>query len=139
MKKLNEIQPPKADKATKTASQMIPKDKIDQMIRSCKNSRDRALISFMYEGALRPIEVREATWDQIIFDQWGAVFNTSKKTGKPRYIRLVKYHPYLAAWRADYHPGIPEGKARVFVTSSGKILSRQYFDNIIARARRERT
>ncbi|MEN6395947.1 MAG: site-specific integrase [Methanoregula sp.] len=134
VKKLNEIQPPKADKATKTASQMIPEDKVDQMIRSCKNSRDRALISFMYEGALRPIEVREATWDQIIFDQWGAVFNTSKKTGKPRYIRLVKYHPYLAAWRADYHPGIPEGKARVFVTSSGKILSRQYFDNIIARA-----
>ena len=42
-KKLDSIKPPTADKATKTASQMIPEDKIDQ-IRSCKNPRDRALI-----------------------------------------------------------------------------------------------
>jgi integrase/recombinase XerD len=134
VKKLDTIKPPKADKATKTASQMIPEGKIDEMIRSCQNSRDRALISFMYEGALRPIEVREATWDQIIFDEYGAIFNTSKKTGKPRYIRLISYYGYLATWKADYHPGKPEGSARVFVTGAGKILSRQYFDNIIARA-----
>jgi integrase len=134
IKKLDSIKPPTADKATKTASQMIPEEKIDEMIRSCKNPRDRALISFMYEGALRPIEVREATWDQITFDQYGAIFNTSKKTGRPRYIRLISYYGYLAAWKADYHPGTPKGNARVFVTGTGKILSRQYFDSIIARA-----
>jgi integrase len=134
IKKLDTINPPKADKATKTASQMIPEDKIDQMIRSCKKSRDRALIAFMYEGALRPIEVREATWDQLTFDDYGAVFNTSKKTGKPRYVRFIRYSQYLAVWRADYHPGAPEGKARVFVTGTGKILSRQYFDIIIREA-----
>ncbi|HUW86024.1 MAG TPA: hypothetical protein VMV55_04010, partial [Methanoregula sp.] len=109
IEKLNTIEPPKADKATKTASQMISEEKIDLMIRSCKNSRDRALIAFMYEGALRPIEVREARWDQITFDHYGAIFNTSKKTGKPRYIRIIQYSGYLAAWRADYHPGTPEG------------------------------
>lgn len=134
VKKLESIEPPKADKATKTASQMISEEKIDEMIRSCKSSRDRALIAFMYEGALRPIEVREATWDQIIFDQYGAIFNTSKKTGRPRYIRLIRYYGYLAAWRADYHPGTPEGNALVFVTGPGKIISRQYFHDIIARA-----
>jgi integrase len=134
IKKLDSIKPPTADKATKTAGQMIPEDKIDQMIRSCKNSRDRALISFMYEGALRPIEVREATWDQITFDQYGAIFNTSKKTGRPRYIRLIRYYGYLAAWRADYHPGTPEGSSRVFVTGPGNVISRQYFQDIIARA-----
>jgi integrase/recombinase XerD len=134
IKKLDSIKPPTADKATKTASQMISEEKIDLMIRSCKNSRDRALIAFMYEGALRPIEVREATWSQITFDQYGAIFNTSKKTGKPRYIRLIRYYGYLAAWKADYGPGIPEGNALVFVTGPGKILSRQYFHDIIARA-----
>jgi integrase len=134
VKKLESIKPPTADKATKTASQMISEAKIDEMIRSCRSSRDRALIAFMYEGALRPIEVREATWDQIIFDQYGAIFNTSKKTGKPRYIRILRYYGYLAAWKADYQPGTPEGSARVFVTGSGKILSRQYFHVIIARA-----
>ncbi|HNX17569.1 MAG TPA: site-specific integrase [Methanoregula sp.] len=134
VKKLDSIKPPTADKATKTASQMIPDEKIDQMIRSCKNPRDRALIAFMYEGALRPIEVRTATWEQLKFDLYGAVFNTSKKTGKPRYIRFIKYAQYLAAWKAGYHPGTPEGDALVFVTGTGKILSRQYFDKIIKTA-----
>jgi len=60
IKKLDSIKPPTADKATKTASQMISEEKIDEMIRSCKTSRDRALIAFMYEGALRPIDVRAA-------------------------------------------------------------------------------
>ena len=134
VKKLDSIKPPAADKATKTASQMIPEEKIDQMIRSSRNPRDRALIAFMYEGALRPIEVRTATWEQLMFDQYGAVFNTSKKTGKPRYIRFIQYAPYLAAWKADYHPGTPEGDALVFVTGTGKTLSRQYFDKIIKTA-----
>jgi len=99
---------------------MISEEKIDLMIRSCKNSRDRALIAFMYEGALRPIEVREATWSQITFDQYGAIFNTTKKTGKPRYIRLIRYYGYLAAWKADYRPGTPEGNALVFVIGRAK-------------------
>ncbi|MFA5346921.1 MAG: site-specific integrase [Methanoregula sp.] len=134
LKKLDAITPPTADKATKTASQMISEEKIDLMIRSCRNPRDKALLASMYEGALRPIEVREATWDQVKFDDYGAVFTTAKKTGKPRYIRLVQYAGYLAAWKAGYHPGIPEGDTLVFVTQKGAILSRQYFDDIIARA-----
>jgi len=134
IKKLDSIKPPLADKATKTASQMIPEEKIDEMIKSCKNSRDRALIAFMYEGALRPIEVREATWDQIKFDQYGAIFTTAKKTGKPRYIRLIRYSGYLAAWRSDYHPGKPDGNAWVFVTNQNNKISRQYFQDIIANA-----
>lgn len=134
LKKLDNIKPPKADKATKTAAQMIPEDKIDFMIRSCKNTRDRAMIAFMYEGALRPIEVREATWNQLVFDEFGAIFNTSKKTGKPRYIRFIQYSQYLATWRANYNPGSPEGDAHVFVTRKGDKLSRQYFDNIVSRA-----
>jgi len=137
LKKMDSIKPPKADKATKTAAQMIPEDKIDLMIRSCKNSRDRAMIAFMYEGALRPIEVREATWNQLVFDGYGAIFNTSKKTGKPRYIRFIQYSQYIATWKADYHPGNPEGDAPVFVTGTGNKLSRQYFDNILSHAAKE--
>lgn len=134
IKKIEDIKLPRADKATKTASQMIPEDKVDEMVRSCKNTRDRALIAFMYEGALRPIEVRDATWKQLSFDQYGAIFNTDKKTGKPRYIRYVKYSPYLASWKADYHPGEPKAESRIFVTRNGEMLSRQYFDNIISDA-----
>jgi integrase/recombinase XerD len=134
IKKLAAIKPPTADKATKTASQMISEEDMDKMIQSCRNPRDRALLAFMYEGALCPIEVREATWGQIIFDNYGAIFNTNKKTGKPRYIRLVQYAGYLAAWKAGYDPGKPEGDALVFVTQKGSILSRQYFQDIIARA-----
>jgi site-specific recombinase XerD len=132
-KDLEEISIPKANKLTKTASQMIPEDKINLMIKSCKNSRDRALISFLYEGALRPIEAREATWSQVHFDEYGVVYNTAKKTGEARRIRMTTYAPYLATWRADY-PGTPEGDAVVFVTNRGNPLSRQRFDDIISHA-----
>jgi len=134
LKKIEAIQPPKADKATKTAAQMIPENKIDEMIRSCRNVRDRAMLALAYEGALRPIEVREAKWSQLKFDEYGAVFTTAKKTGKPRYIRLLTYPQYLAVWKSDYHPGEPEADKLIFVTRAGGILSRQYFDNIISRA-----
>ncbi len=133
LKKLGTIEPPKADKATKTPSQMISEVDIDRMIKSCRNPRNRAMLSFLYEGALRPIEVREATWDQVKFDDYGAVFTTAKKTGQPRYIRLIQYPQYLAAWKADY-PGTPEGDALVFVTRQGRILSRQIFQDIVTKA-----
>jgi Site-specific recombinase XerD len=133
IKKIDSIKTPKANKATKTASQMISEEKIDEMIKSCKNQRDRALISFMYEGALRPIEVRQAKWSQVTFDEYGAIFNTAGKTGQPRRIRLLVYAPYLAAWQQSY-PGDPEGDALVFVTRKGGMISRQLFDDIISHA-----
>ena len=114
VKKLEEIRPPKADKATKTASRMISEENIERMIRSCKNSWDRTMIAFMYEGALRPIEVREATWGRLKFDKYGAVFTTATKTGKPRYIRLIRHTQHLAAWKSDYL-GTPEGNALIFI------------------------
>lgn len=134
LKKLEQIRIPPSDKVTKTAEQMISEEDIDQMIRSPKNSRDRAMLALMYEGALRPIEVREATWGQIKFDDYGAIFTTAKKTGKPRYIRIVAYSRYLAAWKIDYRPGTPEKDALIFVTANGRILSRQRFQDIVAKA-----
>ena len=88
----------------------------------------------MYEGALRPIEVREATWEQLKFDQYGAIFNTSKKTGKSPVIRFIQYAPYLAAWKADYHPGTSGRGCAGICHGYGQILSRQYFDKIIMTA-----
>ncbi|EHQ35342.1 site-specific integrase [Methanoplanus limicola] len=133
-KKIESIKTPKADKATKTASQMISPEDMNRMIMGCKNSRDRAMISLMYEGALRPIEIREATWSQVKFDEYGAVFTTSKKTGKPRYIRIITYAHYLAQWQADYFRGNPDENMPIFITRRGNILSRQYFDEIISKA-----
>jgi len=129
--KVISIHPPSGNKITKTADQMIPAEKVDEMIRSCKNSRDRALIALAFEGALRPSEVRNATWSQLTFDEYGAKFITSGKTGKTRYIRIIRYAGYLTAWQADYHPGTPTGDSLIFPTRSGALIGETYYTDIL--------
>lgn len=102
LEKVNTIRPPKINLETKKASQMLDRDDIIQLIQSAKTSRDRALIAFIYEGALRPVEAAEAKWEDIVFDKYGAQFTTNQKTGKSRYIRLIWSAPYLLQWKNDY-------------------------------------
>jgi integrase len=134
LQKVDSIKPPSGNKITKSADKMISSATVDEMIRSCKNSRDRALIALAFEGALRPSEARNATWNQLSFDEYGAKFITSGKTGKTRYIRIIRYAGYLTAWQADYHPGTPTGDALIFPTRSGKILSENYYTFLVTEA-----
>jgi len=73
------------------------------------------MIAMMFEGSLRPIEVSEATWEDLNFDKFGAQFTTSKKTGKPRYIRLIMSAPYLLAWK-NRSPMSVSGDSPIFVS-----------------------
>ena len=102
LEKVASIKPPKINLETKKASQMLTGDEVRQLIQSARSSRDRALIAFLYEGALRPVEAAEAKWEDIVFDKYGAQFTTNRKTGKSRYIRLIWSAPYLLDWKNDY-------------------------------------
>lgn len=107
---------PGLDTETKKASDMLAGDEIRKIIDVAGNERDRALIAFMFEGALRPIEACAATWDDLNFDQYGATFSTSKKTGKSRYIRLIWSGSLLKAW-ANKYPGEPKGTNPIFIST----------------------
>lgn len=87
--------------STKNAADMLTAEEVDALIAAARTSRDRALLSMLYEGGFRPIELSRLAWRGIKFDQYGAVVNTAEKTGKPRYIRLTWSAKALAQWQQD--------------------------------------
>lgn len=114
-KKLQKIIPPPPDRMTKTAADLLSKEEIEALITAAENSRDRALISVLYEAGLRSRELADLTWGDLKFNSWNAVLNTAGKTGKPRYIPLVMSRSYLAQWKNDY-PAELHPDSFVFVT-----------------------
>jgi integrase len=94
---------------------MLSKEEVLQVINACTNSRDRAIISMLYDGSLRPVDLRELTWDAVTFDEYGVLIRTAAKTGKERAIRLTFSTPYFSQWKTDY-PGNPEGSVPVFIS-----------------------
>jgi len=127
-KKITEIKSPKEDTMTKTAASLLSEDEIMSMVKICKNSRDRALVMMLYEGAFRIGELGNLRWNQVKMPSekdWAIKVNVNEKTGKPRYIPLMLTKPYLFAWRLDY-PGEPEGDSHVFVTIDKRPRQMQY-------------
>ena len=121
LEKIVKIKAPGCDLMTKTAADLLDEMEILSMINACQNSRDRALISVLYEGAFRIMELATLKWSQVKFDEYGAVINVDEKTGRPRYIRLVSSVQYLAAWMKDF-PYEPQGDALVFITAKHRPL-----------------
>jgi integrase len=100
-KKIQQIKRPKSVVMTKTVADLLTEPEIRQILAACKTSRDRALISVLYEGALRIGEIGMLTWDKVTFDEYGLIINCDFKTGKPRFIRCVFATPYLKEWQKD--------------------------------------
>lgn len=101
-RKLQKIKPPAADHLTITAAELLTEDEVRRIIDACTNSRDRALLSMLYEGAFRIGEIGGLTWGQCKISADNIVINTDEKTGKPRYIPLISTRAYLLAWKNDY-------------------------------------
>ena len=126
-KKLRKLQPPSPDRMTKTAAQILTEEEIQRMLEAANNSRDRALLSVLYEGGLRASELGDLTWGELRFTSWNVVLNTAGKTGKPRYVPLVLARPYLAQWKNDYPGDAANPASYVFVTlRSAKRHGREY-------------
>jgi integrase len=99
---LKSIIPSQPDRMTKTADDMITPEEFQKILMSTKTSRDRAIISVLFESAMRPSELLSMTWSDIKTDVNGAIINTAGKTGKPRYIRLIRSAEFLKIWKNDY-------------------------------------
>lgn len=141
-KKLSAIKLPPLRAKNKCADDMLTKDEVLKLIAACGNSRNRAIIAMLYDGACRAADIIALNWSDIVFDQYGAYFITRQKTGRRRHVRLTLSVPYLAAWRADYRPGEPAGDAPVFITLKKHRggyyrISKDVVDSIIVRLRRE--
>ncbi len=100
--KIAKIKAPRYDTGVKSAEELLEPDEVRRMIEACTSSRDRAIVSVLYEGGFRIGEIGTLTWQQVKFTDWNVTINTDFKTGKGRYVPLVMARQYLAEWRNNY-------------------------------------
>ncbi len=115
VEKVRKIRTAAYDGATKTAEMMLSPDEVRAMIEACTNSRDRAIVSVLYEGAFRIGELATLRWGQVKFSEWHCSITVSFKTKKPRTIPIIMARPYLVQWRNDYPVSFAED-GYVFLT-----------------------
>lgn len=114
---LRTVKLPKAQWKTKRPEDMLTQEEITALLPHCRSVRDRCLITMLWDASSRPIELLSLKWCDVHFDDFGAYFQTSQKTGKERRIRLTFSLPYIKQWKEKY-PGKPDGEAPVFVTTN---------------------
>jgi len=118
---LDKIKPPKIAKKDDLVYEILTITDIKKIISVCKDTQYQALISVLYEGALRSGEIASLTWDSTEWHTSHVSIRTDHKTGKRRYIPLVKSKKYLEKWRKKY-PGTPSGKNLVFISEEGTLI-----------------
>lgn len=100
----------------KEIPELLTKDDITTMIDSCKNERDRAIISILADSGCRIGELASIRIKDVSFDKHGAVIHINGKTGSRR-VRLIFSGPYLARW-LDIHPHREDPTYALFVSFS---------------------
>ena len=88
--------------AIKNPEDMLTEEEVRRMIDACRNPRDRALISTLYESGCRIGELLPMRINQLKFDDYGARLLVNGKTGFRR-VRVVSSAPYLTEW-INKHP-----------------------------------
>ena len=68
--------------------ELITRDDIDKMLDSCSNSRDKALISVMYDSGCRIGEILDLKIGDVVYDEYGALLHVHGKTGN-RSVRII--------------------------------------------------
>jgi integrase/recombinase XerD len=81
---------------------VLSEDDVKKLIDCVNSTRDKALISVLYESGCRIGEILNVKFGEIKFDDYGAIMLVNGKTG-PRRVRLVSSVPRLSIW-IDHHP-----------------------------------
>ena len=125
-KKIRKIRSLPVDYATTSPDELLTKDDVLALINACHTTRDKALISTLYESGCRIGELGRLTWRNLVFDKYGIkMYIDDQKTKKVRFCRLTFSTIYLAAWKNEYPLKAPDGDAPVFLTYQNKPLEYQ--------------
>lgn len=120
--KIRRIKPLPVDTETDDPADLLSIEEVNALIGAAKNTRDRALLTVLYETGCRIGELAILRWKDLTFDQYGVrVYVHDSKECITRYSRIVLFRDYLTAWRQDY-PHEPEGEAPVFLSMAGTPL-----------------
>ena len=89
-------------KNRKLPEEILTEEDIKKMINAAYSTRDKAIVSVLYESGCRVGEFLCMKIKNVQFDRYGAIIVVCGKTGYRR-IRLVLSVPYLAEWM-NMHP-----------------------------------
>lgn len=123
-KRIRAIKVPPLDNMTKTAEMMLDDEEIRAIIDKCRNSRDKCILTMLYEGAFRVGELGNLKWGQVQFPRdrdWSVIVNVAEKTGVPRMVPLVMAKPIMIAYMNDNNVSRKPDQ-HVFLTSRGQPL-----------------
>lgn len=95
-----------------SADLLLTEKDIKEMLEACTSSRDKAIVSTLYESAARASEFLNLKIGDVFPDKYGAKILVQGKTGR-RPIRLINSWPYLANW-LETHPSKDNPKARLW-------------------------
>jgi len=73
---------------------LLTEEEVKKLIEAANNSRDKALISVLYESGCRASELLSLKLKNVEFDKYGCIILVNGKTGMRR-IRLITSAPYL--------------------------------------------
>lgn len=119
-------------KVLKPEEVLLPSE-IKQIIKKCSNSRDKAIVSMLFESACRVGELVNIKLKNIHFDDYGIKINVKGKTGE-RNIRLIDCVGYVQNW-INEHPEKDNLESCLFVSFSennyGKQLTGRGIQSIV--------
>jgi len=82
---------------------LLTEKELETLLRTAKSLKWKALLSFMYEGALRPTEVRNMKWGDLKFENdLCRVHILSRKTKDARKIIVKDCVVHLKRWMDEY-------------------------------------
>jgi integrase len=110
-------------------SDLITEEEFQKMLNACTNSRDRALISLLYESGARIGEVGSMRVKDVSFDEYGAIVWLPKSKTIRRKLRIVYSARYLSEWLSD-HPlkDDPESPLWIKLTGKKRLQAMEYKD-----------
>ena len=128
---IGSVKLPELQWKTKNPEDMLTVDEVTTVIKSARTFRDKALLSMLYDGSNRPIELLRLRWQDLIADEYGYYFITDGKTRKERHIRLTNLSiPYLDQWRAEHPDSSPEQFVFCTINATNKGIRPLTIDNV---------
>lgn len=137
-KKIRKIEVPSVDFETTEPGDLLTNDEIMKLLAACRQPRDRALISTLYESGARIGEMGRLQWRDVVVDEYGIkLYIRDQKGEQKRYARLVQLAPpYMAQWKEQYDKETgqePKGENLVFLTMQNKPLEYQTVKALLER------
>ncbi|MFH1311425.1 MAG: tyrosine-type recombinase/integrase [Nanoarchaeota archaeon] len=113
----------------KIPEELLTENEMADIIKFCKNDRDRALMSLMCESGCRIGEAGSMQIKHVLFEEYGARITLKGKTGM-RKILVVKSAPHLRNW-INLHSNLENRESPLWPGPSGECLSYARIVNIL--------